>query len=351
MAANFPDWQYTQTVPPAGVGASVLGSGSVVVSWTPIAYTSDAGYYEVGISQTSGGPYTFSAQNQTLTKSDSHLTVTGLAPGMNYFVVQTVTLANSNNQNTVTSLPSSEVWPVAAPNKVRPDGTSVEVGGAVTAAFSGFFYVENQDRSSGIRVVASEVVFGPAIVDVMGTLATNAAGERYIQASSVTSDGSGSVTPLGLPNAALGGGDWLFNSATGAGQRGVSGAKGLNNIGLLVTIWGKVTATGRGWFYVDDGSGVSDGSGSVGVYVDDEGQTVPGAGDYVCVTGISSCDLYLGNVVNTLLATGVSSLWRIGCYASGQFFVPKDALHGRPPRKRPFLQHVVAACWKKGWRR
>jgi hypothetical protein len=145
------------------------------------------------------------------------------------------------------------------------------------------------------------------MVDVTGLLRTNAAGERYIDSSgSVTPLGSGSVTPLGLSNAALGGGDWLYDSATGAGQRGVWGHKGLNNIGLLVKIWGKVTAANRGWFYVDDGSGVSDGTGNHGVYVDAQGQSLPDVGAYVSVTGISSCDRYRTNVVNTLLATGIA---------------------------------------------
>ena len=40
----------------------------------------------------------------------------------------------------------------------------------------------------------------------------------------------------------------------------------------------RVTAAGPGWFYVDDGSGVSDGTGYSGVYVNAEGQSVPGVG-------------------------------------------------------------------------
>jgi len=78
------------------------------------------------------------------------------------------------------------------------------------------------------------------------------------------------------------------------------GAHGLNNIGLLVRTWGKVTLAGRGWFYLDDGSSVSDGSGVIGIYVDAPSMSVPANGSYATVTGISSCDLYLGNVVNTL---------------------------------------------------
>ncbi len=309
MEAEFPDWQNTQTVPPTNVTVSALGSGSATLSWTPVLYTSDPGYYEVGISQTSGGPYTFSTQNQTGSKSASQLTVTGLSPGANYLVVQTVTPANSNNQNTVTSLPSTEVQAVVkGVSKSSSDGSSVEADGVVTAAFSGCFYVENQDRSCGICIIDSAAAPTSGMVDVTGTLHTNATtGERYIQASGATSLGSGIVNPLGLSNKSLGGGDSLYNSTTGAGQCGIWGANGLNNIGLFVRIWGNVTANGTGWFYLDDGSGVSDGSVNSGIYVNAEGQTVPDVGKYACVTGISSCRKYQNNVVNTLLATSVSS--------------------------------------------
>ena len=307
MSAKFPAWQDTQTVPPANVSASAFGSGSVVVSWTPIAYTGDGGYYEVGISQTSGGPYTFSAQNRTTSKSATQLTVTALGPGANYLVVRTLTPANSNNQNTVTSLLSTEVYAMAAGVKSYADGVSVEIQGVMTAGFGGFFYVENADRLYGIRVVWSGPAPGSGKVDVTGVLRTNPAGERYMEASGVTPAGSGSVTPLGVANRLLGGADWHYDPATGAGQCGVWGEKTMNNIGLLVRIWGKVTLAGRGWFYIDDGSGVSDGSGIRGVYVDAEGRSVPSVGAYTCVTGISSCDRYLGHVVNTLLAAGIIS--------------------------------------------
>jgi hypothetical protein len=97
-----------------------------------------------------------------------------------------------------------------------------------------------------------------------------------------------------MPGKVLGGG-----SAIGL-QQGITGGFGLNNIGLLVRTWGKVTLAGRGWFYLDDGSGVNSGCGVIGIHVDAPSMSLPTKGSYVAVTGISSCDLYLGNVVNTL---------------------------------------------------
>ena len=71
----------------------------------------------------------------------------------------------------------------------------------------------------------------------------------------------------------------------------------------MVTIWGKVT-TGRGadWFYVDDGSGVEDGTRILGVFVSASSiPDIPDGGSYAQVTGISSCEFYQGKLVNVLL--------------------------------------------------
>jgi hypothetical protein len=87
-----------------------------------------------------------------------------------------------------------------------------------------------------------------------------------------------------------------------------SQAVGLNNIGLLVRTFGRVTTSGRDWFYFDDGSGVDDRSGFIGVYVDARGLVVPAKDSFVSVTGISSCDIYLGSLVNTLLPRDQSDI-------------------------------------------
>lgn len=124
-------------------------------------------------------------------------------------------------------------------DKSASDASPVAIQGVVTASFNGFFYVENPNRTSGICVVWSGAAPSPGMVDVYGELATNSAGERYIDASSFTIAGSGSVKPLGLTNRRLGGGNWCYDSETGAGA--VTGGNGLNNIGLLVKTWGRVT--------------------------------------------------------------------------------------------------------------
>jgi hypothetical protein len=82
----------------------------------------------------------------------------------------------------------------------------------------------------------------------------------------------------------------------------VLGGFGLNNIGLLVRVFGKVTSIGQGYLYIDDGSNLRDGTGveHIGVCVvcDPTGYK---EGDYLSVTGISSC-FTPGVVVKRILA-------------------------------------------------
>jgi len=128
--------------------------------------------------------------------------------------------------------------------------------------------------------------------DVTGNTNTNPAGERYIEAATALENGSGTVEPLGLNNLGTGGGDWFYDESTGAGQRGVLGGTGLNNIGLLVRTWGKITYVGADDFYIEDGSGADDGSGHPGVRVLGRPPVDPGAdpvGKWVRVEGVSSC--------------------------------------------------------------
>ncbi len=172
------------------------------------------------------------------------------------------------------------------------DGSWVSVSGTVTAAFHGYFYVESSDRSSGIRVVRpgySATVGSAAFVS--GTIDTAETGERYISAVTVHESAGTALEPLAMTNKALGGG------AIGA-QEGVSGAYGLNNIGLLVKTAGKVSNPTGATFVVSDGSGVA-----LTVAVPD-GQPLPAGGAYVSVTGISSCDKAGGNIERRLLVTG-----------------------------------------------
>ncbi|OFX15597.1 MAG: hypothetical protein A2Z18_03430 [Armatimonadetes bacterium RBG_16_58_9] len=83
----------------------------------------------------------------------------------------------------------------------------VAPGKIVTAVFDGFFYIEDEDRTSGIKVVSGASVSMDDSVNVEGLLGTSN-GERYIQAGRVENLGPATpIEPLGTSIASLGGGD------------------------------------------------------------------------------------------------------------------------------------------------
>ncbi|MEN6521655.1 MAG: hypothetical protein ABFD46_10975 [Armatimonadota bacterium] len=182
---------------------------------------------------------------------------------------------------------------IALPNaKKSADGTPIRITGAiVSAAWPDVFYIEADNRASGIRVekTAHGLICGK-LADVVGILGTNADGERFIQASTAISNGDGDVKPLGMTNKLIGGGS-LLDSVTGIGQMGVLKGFGLNNIGLLVRTFGRVVEIEQviapalpTWFIIDDGSDAQ-----VKCIVPD-GVSINSEWDYVSVTGISSCE-------------------------------------------------------------
>jgi parallel beta-helix repeat protein len=139
--------------------------------------------------------------------------------------------------------PAPLVATIAAAKAYPEDGTGLIFSQpkVVTAIFPGFFYMEEADRSSGIRVSSWVPVACGRLVTVSGRIATSR-GEREIVASSVSLSGTAAVPgPVGCSNRAAGG------SST-------AGGTGLVNVGLLARIWGRVTEVGSDFRTVDDGS-------------------------------------------------------------------------------------------------
>ena len=172
-------------------------------------------------------------------------------------------------------------------------------GKIVTAGsdqLSGAFYVQEANRISGIRVYLhgnpAQVLAGD-MVDVSGQIVTSAtSGERYIDYPIMTVRFAGVPVPkpLAMINRSLGGQD--LNDLT----HGITAGKGPYNVGLLLTTWGMVTskdtASPSRFFYVDDGTALSEGVGLQGVYVytsslaSGNSITPPEVGHYAIVTGI-----------------------------------------------------------------
>ncbi|MBP6964503.1 MAG: metallophosphoesterase [Armatimonadetes bacterium] len=166
-----------------------------------------------------------------------------------------------------------------------PDGTTISIGNAAVASaasttFSnGSYYIEERDRSSGIKVLPEPGLGTVAEGDMVtgaGMLRTDANGERYISLTSVSANPGSPVRPLLLTNKSL--------------------TDGVNSIGLLVTLYGKIVYTdpapnGPRYLYIDDGSRVALES-QTGVRVVLDGLTAPitrGLGcEALFVTGLIS---------------------------------------------------------------
>ncbi len=185
---------------------------------------------------------------------------------------------------------------------LKPPGSPVNLAPCtVTAVFGQAFYIQQDDRSAGIRVETSGAV--PARgqrVAVRGILKAlnGGTGERYVeaQAVSVQPDPGGIPAPLTLRVAWLGGA-----SPLGGYTRSVTGGQGLYNTGLRMRCVGRVTGWGSLSFWLDDGSGYSDGySGFPGVKVTSGFLTRPPVGSFVTVDGISTMEYVNGQNVRVL---------------------------------------------------
>ncbi|MEN6372469.1 MAG: hypothetical protein ABFD64_10715 [Armatimonadota bacterium] len=198
----------------------------------------------------------------------------------------------------------------------KPDTDIVSVGGqVVTAAYDGYFYIEAPDRSAGIRVDRpAHGLSAGQTVNVAGKPLTNGDGERYIAAVAVGKTGLGSVGPFGMSNKSVGGTDLLSDGKIV--QCGVLDGSGPNNIGRLIKVWGKITQKdpSGSYVYIDDGSGLLDGSytGSAkntGVRVAMDGNGYK-EGDFLAITGVSSCfrNKTTGEVCRLVRVSSVSEI-------------------------------------------
>lgn len=172
--------------------------------------------------------------------------------------------------------------------KLLPDNSSVSLSAkTVTYAGADFFYIEEDSRCMGIRVEKSAHGLMVGVrADVSGTMKTNGNNERYLDATSCAPNGSGTIEPLFMNNKALGGQDWQCESVAGIGQQGISGARGLNNIGLLVRLQGRVMQGAPG---DTEAMHLEDGSGAHVSVVLPPGVVSPGYGAIVAATGVLSC--------------------------------------------------------------
>ena len=226
---------------------------------------------------------TLNPGNTTLTTdAEGKFNFTGLAPG-SYTVTPSLADWNFFPASVAATLTegsnvSPEFWGETAEQvnsisnaKSQRDGTLIRLKSMpVSAVYSGYFYIEDENRSSGICVVSDFAAVESKRVDIVGRIAT-VDGKRVILADEVkAADGTTEIMPLGLTNAAL-----VRDSICS---------------GLLIRTWGKIMSI-DGKTYINDGSGANGGLGILLSTVDAlEGRTIdlPNDGQYVSATGISN---------------------------------------------------------------
>jgi hypothetical protein len=276
------------------------------------------------------GPHEYTV-NPMFLDSDYHLqwdsflidkgdnNASGMA-GVDYVDGDPRKIDGDKDSSVIVDIGADEYWPVVesvGDAKKAADNTPVLLGShVVTLDDSGYYYVEDVDRVSGIRVnqpghsyVRGDVlrVYGRARTDA-GTY------ERYIEAQSVRRmGGPEDIKPLCMRNYNVGGGSFGLQKGVWSWNRGDdtppwAEAVGVNNIGLLVRTCGLVTEAvidpahpENEYFYVEDGSmlfdntftgtlpgplSVNKGLRVVKLY---SGPLMVRAGMFVGVTGVSTC--------------------------------------------------------------
>lgn len=175
--------------------------------------------------------------------------------------------------------------------KQRPEGTRVYLPGKiVTGVFADSIFIEEPDRSAGIRcIVASSDLEAKAVVDVIGKI-TEQNDEVVITDAMLTRNAIASdIAPLALSTKALAG-------------------TGLDAKGLLVRVAGRVTRVGAYYFLISDGASIISPRGASGIEVRIDSGSIPAVGSFIAVTGIACREIVNGTAVIVIKAVGAPTI-------------------------------------------
>ncbi len=135
----------------------------------------------------------------------------------------------------------------------------------VSGVFSDCIYVQEPNRSSGIRVKGIAGLQVGNVITLTGKITLDNQEVILQDANLVSCTAGNPPRPLAMTGRALGGSAFGFQPAPA--NNPLETATGLSPIGLLVRTTGQVTYVdpGGSWAYIDDGSGICDGSGHIGI--------------------------------------------------------------------------------------
>lgn len=164
-------------------------------------------------------------------------------------------------------------------------GQSMVVTAASSAYSDGSIYMEDSDRTGGIKLIGAGTAQVGDNISVTGVMDTDGNGEKALRVWRVDSKTAG--TPL----RALGMNNKTFSAS-----------------GQLVTVWGKVTSRSASSLALDDGSG-QPASVQIDGLVTPLG-SIPGVGDFVAATGPA------GLMTGAVPAVKVRSMWDMQDYSN-----------------------------------
>jgi len=176
----------------------------------------------------------------------------------------------------------------------NPDATPVIVDAnkTLTGAFADCFYVQEANRTRGLKIDGSSSWQPGDQIRVAGRLAGGADERRLTDIEASKSGGGSGPAPLAVRISAIGG------MAPDAYTPTIPGATGCYTIGLLVRTAGRVGAKGAGWFVISDGSGET-----AKVY----STVIPPDSAFVGVTGVASIEV--GRAILTRGPDDVTTYW------------------------------------------
>jgi hypothetical protein len=143
------------------------------------------------------------------------------------------------------------------------DGNQIALANkTVSRAYDGYFYIQDADRSGGVKVISDRPVTPGDVVGIMGTVMT-VGGEKILSAKYIAKSRN-LARPL------------LVNS------KALRGESGLDVFGLLVRCVGRVgSSLGDGIYeFIDDNNEI--------IRLDSNGYTIPDQGTLVAVTAVAS---------------------------------------------------------------
>lgn len=233
--------------------------------------------------------------------------------GTRFYVSASATNGYGMTSTFGSSAPVVRVRRAASPNDARmqPEGAWVALEDViVAAAFDDRFYVAQPDRSSGIGVIGSDSVSVGDRVAVYGKTCV-VDREAVILGSASGALSGAPPTPFAMNNNTSGGSGAGIQDSVVDDARLELSARGLCGVGCLVRLSGRaryVEPSGS-FFYLDDGSGIYDGSGHTGIRVDTHRLPAPVEGSFACVSGIMSVTDIGGRCARLLRPRSTTDIW------------------------------------------